>query len=292
MVGGARLKVPWRAMRIDAHQHFWRYAPEEYGWIGTPMAALQRDFLPSDLLPLLERNGIDACIAVQARQSLAETDWLLELTREHPWIAGVVGWVDLCAPDAPDRIERAARDERLVGLRHVAQDEPDDFLLRGDFARGLGHLARHDLAYDILIYARQLPAALELVGRFPRQTFVLDHLGKPSVRRREREPWTAQLRALAARPNVACKLSGLATEAEWERWRPLDLAPYLNTALEVFGVERVMFGSDWPVCTLAASYERWLEHLWGWSSTLAPSERDALFGGTAARIYGLEPRTK
>jgi L-fuconolactonase len=275
-------------MRIDAHQHFWRYTPEEYGWIGAPLSALQRDFLPSDLQPLLAQHGIDACIAVQARQSLAETSWLLELAREHPWIGGVVGWVDLRAPDAAQQIASAARDPRLIGLRHAAQDEADDFLLREDFGRGLANLARHDLVYDILVYARQMPAAIELSARFPRQTFVLDHLGKPAVSKREREPWTSHLRALAAHPNVSCKLSGLVTEADWTRWRPMDLAPYLNTALEVFGVERVMFGSDWPVCTLAASYERWLELVSGWSSTLTPSEREAVLGTTAARIYGLE----
>jgi L-fuconolactonase len=275
-------------MRIDAHQHFWRYAPEEYAWIGAPLAALRRDFLPSDLQPLLSHNGIDACIAVQARQSLAETTWLLELASEHPWIAGVVGWVDLRSPDAARQIESAARDPRLVGLRHVVQDEADDFLLREDLGRGLAHLARHDLVYDILIYARQMPAAIQLAERLPAQTFVLDHLGKPAVSKREREPWTTHLRLLAARPNVSCKLSGLVTEADWTRWRPMEVTPYLNTALEVFGVERVMFGSDWPVCTLAASYEQWLELVAGWSSTLTPAERDAVFGTTAARIYGLE----
>jgi L-fucono-1,5-lactonase len=275
-------------MRIDAHQHFWRYTPEEYAWIGAPLAALKRDFLPSDLQPLFAQHGIDACIAVQARQSLAETSWLLELAGEHPWIGGVVGWVDLRAPDAPQQVANAARDPRLVGLRHVAQDEADDFLLREDFGRGLAHLARHDLVYDVLIYARQMPAAIELAARLPAQTFVLDHLGKPALGRREREPWTAHLRALAAHSNVSCKLSGLVTETDWTRWRPMDITPYLNTALEAFGVERVMFGSDWPVCTLAASYERWLELVGGWSSTLTPAERDAVFGTTAARIYGLE----
>src|SRR5688572_10223019 len=233
MAGKARPKVPWRGMRIDAHQHFWRYAPEAYGWIGSSMSALQRDFLPADLQPLLALGGIDACVAVQARQCLAETTWLLELAGEHPWIAGVVGWADLCAEDAAVRIEELARDPKLVGLRHVAQDEPDDFLLREDFGRGLGHLARHDLAYDILIRARQLPAAIELARRFPAQTFVLDHLGKPAVSRREREPWTSELRALAAQRNVSCKLSGLVTEADWKRWQPRELSPYLNTAVEV-----------------------------------------------------------
>jgi len=276
-------------MRIDAHQHFWRYTPQEYGWISEPLATLRRDFLPSDLRPLLTRHRIDACLAVQARQSLEETRWLLELAREHAWIAGVVGWIDLRAADAGDQIARFTADPRLVGLRHIAQDEPDDgFLLRDDFCRGIAHLARHDVAYDILVYARQLPAAIGLARRFPGQAFVLDHLGKPGVRRREREPWGALMRELAELPNVACKLSGLVTEADWERWKPGDLAPYLNTALEAFGVERVMFGSDWPVCTLAASYERWLAQLEGWSCMLTPAERAALFGGTAARIYRLE----
>jgi L-fuconolactonase len=194
-------------------------------------------------------------VAVQARQSLEETRWLLELAAANPWIVGVVGWIDLRAPDAADQLARFAGDPHLVGLRHIAQDEPDDaFLLRDDFLRGLALLEPRGLVYDVLVYPRQLPAAIELARRHPGQAFVLDHLGKPPARERGREPWATQLRALAACGNVACKLSGLVTEADWERWSPRDLAPYLDVALDAFGIERVLFGSDWPVCTLAASY--------------------------------------
>jgi L-fuconolactonase len=278
-------------MRIDAHQHFWRYTPEEYGWIREQLSPLRRDFLPGDLRPLLERHALDGCVAVQARQSLEETRWLLELAEEHPWIRGVVGWVDLCSDQVAEQLDRFAGHARLVGLRHIAQDEPDDaFLAREDFCRGVALLAERDLAYDILVFPHQLPAAIELVRRFPYQTFVLDHLAKPPVRQRQREPWASQLRELARSHNVACKLSGLVTEADWERWRMADLAPYLEIALDAFGVTRVMFGSDWPVCLLAATYERWCEHLEGWSWMLSESERAALLGGNAVRIYNLEDR--
>jgi L-fuconolactonase len=278
-------------MRFDAHQHFWRYTPEEYAWITEPLGALRRDFLPGDLRPLLDRHGLDGCVAVQARQTLEETRWLLELAREHPWIVGVVGWIDLCADDAGVQLERLAEDPRLVGLRHIAQDEPDDeFLLRPDFVRGVSLLEPRGLVYDLLVYPRQLPAAIGLARRLPEQAFVLDHLAKPPARERRTQPWAQQLAELARLPNVYCKLSGLVTEADWERWSPRDVTPYLDLALDAFGVERTMFGSDWPVCTLASSYERWYEVFDGWAWMLSPTERAALLGGTAARVYRLEHR--
>lgn len=276
-------------MRIDAHQHFWRYSPAEYGWIGDELAALRRDFLPQDLAPLLERHGFDGCIAVQARQSLEESRWLLELCDAHPWILGVVGWVDLRSPALADELDLFADHPRFVGVRHIAQDEPDDeFLLRADFCRGVALLEPYDLAYDVLVYPRQLRAAIGLVERFPQQTFVLDHLAKPPVREGATEPWATQLRELAALPNVSCKLSGLVTEADWVRWTPRALARYLDVALEAFGVERVMFGSDWPVCLVASSWARWLETIEAWLGLLSPDERAAVLGGNAARIYRLE----
>ncbi len=275
-------------MRIDAHQHFWRYAPAEQAWITEELGALRRDFLPGDLIPLLERHAFEGCVAVQARASLDETRWLLELADEHPWITGVVGWVDLSSEQAQAQIESVEDHPRLVGLRHGVQDETDDaFLLREDFGRGLALLERFDLAYDLLIHPRHLPAAIEVAARLPEQQFVLDHLAKPPIRRGGLEPWLGELRALAACENVACKLSGLVTEADWQGWTLDALAPFLDAALEAFGPERLMFGSDWPVCLLASSYERWYETVATWAADLTAGERDALIGGNASRVYRL-----
>ncbi len=275
-------------MRIDAHQHFWRYDAEEYSWISEPLAALRRDFLPEDLQPLLEAHGFVGCVAVQARQSLAESDWLLELADASPIVRGVVGWADLSNPSAEEELARLAAHPRFVGVRHIAQDEPDDgFLERPDFVAGVAKLAAHDLRYDILVYERQLPAAIELASALPEQPFVLDHLGKPKAAAGEREPWAARMCELAQRENVCCKLSGIVTEADWAAWTPAALRPYLDTALEAFGPERLMFGSDWPVCLLAADYPSTYTLVEHWSQQLSPDERDALFGGNAARFYGL-----
>jgi L-fuconolactonase len=281
-------------MRLDAHQHFWRYAPATHPWIDASMAALKRDFLPGDLESSLRAAGIDGCIAVQAQQSVAETEWLLELAHRHDFVRGVVGWVDLRAPHAAGELERLAADTRLRGVRHIAQDEPDDrFLLRGDVARGLAQLEPLGLTYDILVYARQLPAAVELVRRMPRQRFVLDHLGKPDIRGGGFDAWRRDFRALAEAENVCCKLSGLVTEAEWRSWKAADLIPYLDCALESFGAERLMIGSDWPVCLLAGSYGDVIAVVERWVERLSADERDAILGGTAARFYGVtgdEPR--
>ena len=276
-------------MRIDAHQHFWRYSAEEYGWIDDRMAVLRRDFLPTDLEPLLAGQGIDRCVAVQARQTLEETEWLLSLAEEHAFVAGVVGWADLRADDAADQLDRFASNPKLVGIRHVVQDEPDDeFLLRDDFCRGVGLLAERGLTYDILVYPKQLPAAVRFVERFPDQLFVLDHVAKPLVTTGELEPWATHVRELAAHAHVACKVSGLVTEADWSSWTPESFDPYLDVVLEAFRPGRLMFGSDWPVCLLAADYPavhgiatRYLERL-------APAERDGILGANAARFYGIE----
>lgn len=274
--------------RLDAHQHFWRYGPD-YAWIDEPRAALRRDFLPPELAPLLAAAGLDGCVAVQARSSWAETDFLLGLAREHPFVRGVVGWADLCAPDLEATLARYADEPRLVGLRHVVQDEPDDdFLRRDDFQRGVALAARRGLAYDLLIYPRQLPAALDFVRALPHDArLVLDHLGKPDVRAGTWEPWAGQLRELARAPNVFCKVSGLVTEADWHRWEPADLARYLDLALELFGPARLMFGSDWPVCTLASDYARWVAVARAHFAGLSAGEQAEVFGGTAARVYRL-----
>ena len=240
-----------------------------------------------DLEGTLAANGFDGCVAVQADQSDAETRFLLDLARQHPFIKGVVGWVDLRSPTLDAALDACAADWHLRGIRHVAQAEADDFLSRDDVISGIRRLGRFGLAYDILVFERQLPAALTLTARLPDQPFVLDHLGKPRVRAGELEPWATRIRELARRPNVCCKLSGLVTEANWKDWRQEDLRPYLDVAFDAFGSKRVMFGSDWPVCLVAAPYERVLNVIVEYAAALSASERDALFGGNAARFYGL-----
>ena len=244
-------------MKIDAHQHFWHYTPEEYGWIGPEMSVLQKDRLPEDLAALTAPLGIEGTVAVQARQTLAETTWLLDLARQYPLIKGVVGWVDLSCPRVTEQLERFCTFPHFRGVRHVVQDEPDDqFMLRDDFLRGLGALAGFDLTYDILVFPRHLPVACKVVERFPEQPFVLDHIAKPHIKDSTVEPWARDIVRLAAYPNVACKVSGMVTEADWQRWQPTDLRPYLDVVFEAFGPERIMFGSDWPVCTVASTYAR------------------------------------
>src|SRR6266567_328466 len=275
-------------MRIDAHQHFWRYNADEYGWIDDSMLCLRRDFLPADVKPELERAGFDAAIAVQARQTVEETKWLLELAEASPVIAGVVGWVDLRSPDVRSQLEELARNPKLLGVRHIVQSEPDDrFLLQPEFLRGIRALEEFDLTYDILIYARHLPVAAEFAGQFPRQRFVLDHLAKPLIKSGNLHPWSFGIRELAQFPNVACKLSGLVTEADWRTWKPEHVAPYLEVALECFGPERLMIGSDWPVCTVAASYYQVMSLVIDYLSRYPNHVQNAILGGTAGKLWNL-----
>ncbi|HEY3593512.1 MAG TPA: amidohydrolase family protein [Polyangiaceae bacterium] len=276
-----------RSMKIDAHQHFWEYDPRAYSWIDESMAVLKGNYLPERLAPLLQHNGFTGSIAVQASTTVTETRFYLELARANPFIRGVVGWVNLCAPDVSAVLADLSTDTKLVGIRHVVQGEADDFMYREDFRRGIGALAPFGLAYDILVYARQMPAALDLARAFPEQRFVLDHLGKPPIRDGELEPWRTHIRELAALPNVYCKLSGLVTEADWQHWTPGQLAPYLNVSLECFGARRAMIGSDWPVCTLAAPYERVVGVVLDFIEHLSPDEQSAIFGDTAASFYRL-----
>ena len=274
-------------MRIDAHQHFWHYDPERDAWITEEMTVLQRDFLPGALGSLLAAHGLDGSIAVQADQSEAETRFLLELAGRHPFILGVVGWVDLLAPDLSDRLEHFSAFERFRGIRHIAQAEADHFLARGDVVHKIGMLRDFGLTFDILIYPRQLPAALSLVARLPDQPFVIDHMAKPLISRRMREPWEDQIRELASSPHVWCKVSGLVTEADWARWRPEDFRPYLDVVFDAFGPRRLMFGSDWPVCLLASDYGGVVSLVEKYTEDLPAPERDEVFGGSAARFYGL-----
>lgn len=276
-------------MRIDAHQHFWRYSAAEYGWIAPDMAALKRDRLPDDLAPRLRQASLDGTVAVQARQTLEETRWLLTLADQHAFIKGVVGWVDLRSPDLPAQLEQFSAHPKFCGVRHVVQDEPDDqFMLRDDFQRGIAALAEFDLTYDILIFPRHLPVACKLVERFPDQSFVLDHIAKPLIKDGLLEPWAADIEQLAAHPNVACKLSGMVTEADWQGWRPSQFQPYLDVVFEAFGPSRLMFGSDWPVCTLAGAYGEVVGLVAAYAQQLSVNEQAAIWGGTATRFYGLE----
>ena len=274
-------------MRIDAHQHFWTYSPRAHGWIGEAMASIRRDFLPGDLKPALEANGFHGSVAVQVRQTLEETHWLLELAKANPFILGVVGWVDLRSPRLRSTLESLAGNPKLVGVRHIVQSEPDEFLLQPDFLRGLSQLEEFQLAYDILVYTKHLPIAVEFVSRFPRQRFVLDHLGKPPIKSGAIDLWARGIRKLASFSNVFAKLSGLVTEADWQAWKPEDFRPYLDVAFECFGPSRLMIGSDWPVCVVAASYPHTVTLIKDYLSTFAHEEREAVLGGNAARFWRL-----
>jgi L-fuconolactonase len=276
-------------MRLDSHQHFWSYSEAEYDWIDERMARIRRDFSPQDLEPILRRNGFDGSIAVQVRQSLEETEYLLGLSDRHDFIKGVVGWVDLRSPSARRDLERFSEHPRFCGVRHIVQAEPDDrFLLREDFLEGVGILRDLDLTYDILVYHRHLPAVVEFVERFPEHRLVLDHVGKPAIVKAELEPWASAIRKLGKRENLYCKVSGMVTEADWRGWKKSDFTLYLEIVLESFGSGRLLFGSDWPVATLAASYEEVAEIVDDFLSPLSPADRDAVFGANAARFYGLE----
>ena len=277
-------------MRVDAHQHYWKYSRERYDWIDGRMAAIARDFGPDDLAPLLDDSGFDGSVAVQARQDRDETDTLLRSSeRDGARILGVVGWVDLRADNVRDELEVYASHPRFVGVRHIVQDEPDDrFLLRDDFCRGIACLGPLDLTYDILIYPSQLDAAVEFAERFSEQRLVVDHMAKPFIARGDREPWASTMRRLASRDNVYCKISGLVTEAEWTRWRPEHLHPYLDVVVEAFGPRRLMVGSDWPVCTLAASYREVMDVVLRYIEPLTKDEKAAILGETAAEFYKLE----
>jgi L-fuconolactonase len=275
-------------VRIDAHQHFWRFDPVRDPWITDAMIGLRRDFLPGDSQAALRATGIDGVVAVQADPSRHETTFLLDLVAGHAEVLGVVGWVDLLAPDLADQLLEWRRFPKLCGFRHLAQSEPDDFLARPEIARAIAMLAPHDFTFDLLVYPRQLAAAERLVSRCPAVRFVLDHCAKPPIASGEVSAWRDALAPLARHPNVWCKLSGLVTEADWSHWSDDDLTPYLDVAATLFGPDRLLFGSDWPVCLLAASYERVIASVEGWAARLQPRERVQLFGDTAAAVYRLE----
>jgi len=274
--------------KIDAHHHLWNYVPQEYGWIDETMAVLRRDFLIEDLCREAQTVGIEGVISVQARQSLQETNWLLKIAAQSDFVRGVVGWVPLANIDLPRILDPLCEHSKLRGLRHVVQDEADpEFLLRSDFNGGIAKLLDYGLVYDILIFEHHLPTAIRFVDRHPHQVFVLDHAGKPRIRDKSFQSWKEQIKDLAKREHVYCKLSGLVTEANWKTWSERDLAPYVDTLLAAFGPQRLMVGSDWPVCLLASSYQGWFEALSNLLSRLSHHERQSIMGGTALVAYGI-----
>lgn len=273
---------------IDAHHHLWRYTPEEYGWIDEEMSALRRDYLPADLIEAMATAGIDGTVAVQARQTMAETHWLLDLADKTDAIRGVVGWADIAGEEFPACMEEFDGRAKLKGLRHVIQGEKDEhYILREDFNSGIRTMLGSGLVYEILIHERHLPDTIYFVDEHPEQVFVLDHVAKPLIAGGVLEPWAARMRELGLRENVWCKLSGMVTEADWKNWTPETLKPYLDVAVEAFGPERLMAGSDWPVCLVASEYARWFKVLREYFAGFSEADRAAVFGGTAIEVYQL-----
>ncbi len=275
-------------MTIDSHQHFWHFDPVRDSWITDDMAIIQRDFLPADLEPVLAQNRMDGCVAVQASQSEEETLFLVNMARNYDIVKGAVGWVDLQAENLPQRLDELSKHKEIKGYRHVAQAEPDDFLTRPAVVQGIRQLAEYGLTYDILIYPDQLKAALHLVRAVPEVNFVIDHLAKPYIKKGEINRWSNFMTAIAKYKNVSCKLSGMVTEADWHTWGKKDLFPYLDVAFEQFGPDRLMFGSDWPVCLVAANYTQVKtlvdDYVYPWGEEV----RDKVFGENAMSFYRLE----
>lgn len=276
-------------MRIDAHQHFWIFDPVRDSWITDDMAVIRRDFLPADLQPILQQNHIDGCIAVQADQSEIQNSFLLELASENDFIKGVVGWVDLRAKNIEERLDYYSQFENMKGFRHVLQGEEDRALmLKPEFMNGIGKLKKHGFTYDILIFPDQLQYVPEFVNAFPDQKFVIDHIAKPDIKNHKVADWAREMRTIAELDNVWCKVSGMVTEADWKNWKVDDFEPYLDVVFEAFGVEKVMFGSDWPVCQVAAPYKAMANIVTQYTSTLSLSEQSVFWGENAVNFYNIK----
>ncbi len=273
---------------IDAHHHLWHYFANEYEWIDDRMTALRRDFLPTEFIDELTNAGIDGAVTVQARQTPEETDWLLELARKHKEILGVVGWAPIASPDFEKSLNVLAANSNLVGLRHVVQAEPQGFLDSEDFNRGMRGLHRTGLIYDLLVVEHQLEEAIRFVDRHPQQMFVLDHIAKPKIAAGEIEPWRTHIHELSKRGNVCCKVSGMVTEDSWSHWSIKSLRPYLDTVVNAFGANRLLAGSDWPVCLVATRYTQWWQILRNYFADFSDDERANIFGATTARVYNLK----
>ena len=274
-------------MIIDSHQHFWNYNPVKDGWITNAMEVIRNDFLPKDLKPILEANKVDGCVAVQADQSEDETRFLLQCAEENPFIKGVVGWVDLCAHNSEERLGFFSQNKNLKGIRHIVQSEPDDFMLRTDFQNGIRNLKQFGLTYDLLVSPNQLPATIQLVRKFPSQLFILNHVAKPDIENGKIEVWAEKIIELSKNENVFCKVSGLVTEANWTLWTPTDFRPYLDVIFKSFGAHRIVFGSDWPVCLLAANYREVRNILENYMAPFSEKQKRKVMGENAMNAYNL-----
>ncbi len=274
-------------MRIDSHQHFWKYNTATHGWISDRMSIIRNDFLPEHLKPILMQNNIQGCVAVEAHQSEKETEFLLKCAEEHTFIKGVVGWVDLRSDRVEERLEHYAKNPFLKGIRHLVQEEGEGFMLGAAFQNGISKLNYYGLTYDILIFPHQIKEATALVTKFPEQAFVLDHLAKPYIKAKEIENWQSDIEILAQNKNMLCKISGMVTEGDWRNWSEADFSPYLDVIFECFGAERIMFGSDWPVCKLAGEYNQVLQIVENYISKFSKEEQKKIMGENAINFYNL-----
>lgn len=275
-------------MVIDSHQHFWKYEPVKHDWIDDNMSVIRRDFSPSDLAKVYQENSIDGCVAVQADQTLEETDFLIDLASNNNFIKGIVGWVDLRSENIENVLEKYSTNKIVKGFRHVVQGEADhNFLLRPNFSRGISLLEKYNFTYDILVFPHQLGAVLEFVKKFPNQKFVIDHIAKPYIKDGYFDGWATMMTAIGKHENVYCKMSGMVTEAEYNTWTPEQIHPYMNTALEAFGSKRILFGSDWPVCLVAGNYNKIKKLTTDFISQLSQIEQDSIMGNNAIEFYNL-----
>jgi L-fuconolactonase len=272
-------------MKIDAHQHFWQYDREKHAWIDDEMKIIRRDFPPNDLFPLLEEAQIDGTVAVQADETWRETEYLLDLTSQYPWIKAVVGWVDIGNPKLGDYLDIASESPKLKGFREILQSRKPDYMLRSEFIKGIHELGKRGFTYDILIFPEHLDASLQLVSKCPNQPFVIDHLAKPKIKTGEWKEWRKKMALLAERELVYCKLSGMITEADLKKWTYEEILPYMEIALELFGPQKLMYGSDWPVCLIAGEYERVWEAINRFTDALSAGEKERILGGTAKEFY-------
>lgn len=270
---------------IDTHQHFWNYDPKTLDWINEDMMVLRKDFLPADLAPILKENNVEGCIAVQADQTDTETQILIRESHQNSFIKGVVGWVNLKEKGIEENLEEYSNEITLKGFRHIIQAEPKGFMLDASFQKGLSALAKYNYTYDLLIYESQLAEANTLIKQLPELPIVIDHIAKPNIKKGESENWKKEIKAMAQYPNVYCKISGMATEAHWNSWTMDTLKPYIDTVVEAFGTERIMFGSDWPVCLVASSYEKWLKGLQNYFNTFSINEQEDFFANNAIKFY-------
>ncbi len=276
-------------LRIDSHQHFWKFDPVRDSWINDDMSVIQKDFLPADLDPLLKQNGFDGCVTVQSDQSEAENEFQLNNAIQHDFIKGVVGWVDLCSPQVEERLAYYSQFSKMKGFRHVLQGEKNRaFMLQPVFMNGIRLLKKYHFTYDILIFPDQLKHALKFVKAFPDQPFVIDHIAKPYIKNKKTDEWRKDMEAIAEHENVHCKISGMVTEADWKQWKAEDFKPYIDAVVTAFGINRIMYGSDWPVCLVAASYEKMLGIVKDHFASFTQNEQELFFGGNAITFYNLK----